>query len=275
MNWPALTGGPDAARYIALAEGRSVPRPFHLRRLLPFICGTSPARWWAVWLGSWPLAALGFILWRRSEGDGWLVALAGCVLLLALPGILGPAAVIPVGVDLPATAYTLLCVGFAAHGWWVPAFALLAIAAGIKETAPVFAALWLWSPWPLLALIVPASVHLLNRPGPDPLGPKFDEIAAHPVRSALAARAGRWRDGWLMVAPWGLGVLCLHSPSWPLVAALLVAYGQLLVATDTVRLIHHAAGPVVAVVAVQQVPMAWLPLALVAHVVWWRTPERV
>lgn len=270
-----LTGGPDAARYIALAEGRSVSRPFHLRRWLPWVCGASAGRWWAVWLASWPMAALGFMVWRRAEGDTWTVTLAGVVLLLALPGILGPAAVIPVGVDLPATAYTLLGVGSAAQGWWPLAAVNLALAAGIKETAPVFAALWLWSPWPLLALVVPLAVGLVNKPGPDPLGPKFDAIAAHPIRSSLAAHHGRWRDGWLMVAPWGACLAALYAPTWQLVAALAVAYGVLLVATDTVRLYQHAAGPVMAATAAQVVPVKFLPLALVAHLVWWRTPERI
>jgi hypothetical protein len=47
------------------------------------------------------------------------------------------------------------------------------------------------------------------------------------------------------------------------------------VATDTVRLYQHAAGPALAVAAVHTIPTAWLPLACVMHVAWWRTPERI
>ena len=273
-----LRGGPDAARYIALAEGRSVPRPFHVRWFLPYVCGTSAARWWAVWLWSWPLMALGFVAWRHVEGDSLTVALTGCALLLALPGILGPSAVIPVGVDLPSTAYTLLACALFAHGgspYIIASAAVMVIAASMKETAPVFAALWLWSPWPLVALVPPALWHLFNRPGPDPLGARFDEIAAHPFRSALAAHAGRWRDGWLMVAPWGVCLAALHSPDWRLMVVLAVAYAQLLVATDTVRLVQHAAGPPMAAAAAAVIPPQFVLLALAVHVVWWRTPERI
>jgi hypothetical protein len=42
-----------------------------------------------------------------------------------------------------------------------------------------------------------------------------------------------------------------------------------------VRLIHHAAGPVMAVAAAQTIPVEWLLLACVVHVAWWRTPERI
>jgi hypothetical protein len=60
-----------------------------------------------------------------------------------------------------------------------------------------------------------------------------------------------------------------------MVAVLALAYAQLLIATDSVRLYQHAAGPVLAVAAAQVVPVAWLPLAVVVHVVWWQTPERI
>ncbi len=234
--------------------------------------------WWFVWCLCWPVAAAGMFLWRLGAGDGWQVSAAATVLLLALPGFLGPDAVIPVGVDLSASALTLCgCAFWTLGGVHGPAGALLIFvwAACIKETAPVFAALWLWSPLPLVALVAVAVRALVAKSGPDPLGERFQHIADHPVRSALEAHAGRWRDAWLMVAPWGVCLLALHSPSWQLVVVLAVAYGQLLVATDTVRLVHHAAGPVMAVAAAQFVPVEWLLLACVVHVVWWRKPERV
>lgn len=198
---PVVNVGPDGARYLHLAAGNQVPRPFHLRWLLPKVCGVNPVRWWAVWLASWLIMFAAMFVWQSS--NGWRVALASAVLLAGLPGILGPAAVIPVGV-------------------------------------------------------------------------KFDAIAAHPIRAALAAHRGRWRDGWLMVAPWGACLLALHgTPTWPIVAVIVVAYLQLLVATDTVRLLHHAAGPPLAAAAAVTIPVAWLPLACIAHVAWWYKIERV
>lgn len=267
--------GPDAARYWHAAVGGQVPRPFHLRWLLPQLCGHDLRRWWAVWVSGWVLAAAGVIGWQRAAGADWWPSVAAAVLLVALPGFLGPSVTIPVGVDIPATGVAVCGVALCAQGWWVSGVAVIAVAACIRETSPAWAALWLWSPWPLLVLAVPVVVHLLRRPGPDPLGPKFQAIADHPVRSSLQYHAGRWRDGWLMVAPWGICLAALYSPDWRLLVVLVVAYAQLLLATDTVRLYSHAAGPALAVAAVAVIPVAWLPLALAAHVVWWRTPERV
>jgi len=139
----------------------------------------------------------------------------------------------------------------------------------------VVAALTLWSLWPLIALAPVAVAALLIKSGPDPLGGRFQDIAAHPFRPALEHHAGRWRDGWLMVAPWGACIAALYAPDWRLLVVLAVAYAQLLVATDSVRLFHHVAGPAMAVAAAHVIPVEWLLLAVVLHVVWFRDPQRV
>jgi len=273
-----LSGGPDAYRYLTLGAGGRVPRPFHLRWLLPHLCATSPQAWWLAWGLSWPLAAFGFVGWRVTAGDPVSVAVAGAVLLLALPGILGPGAVIPVGVDLPATALSLVgvwLIELGQPGQIVAGVIVISVAAMIRETSPVWAALWVWSPVPLVAMVVVVVRALIVKPGPDPLGARFDEIARHPVKAALDAHRGRWRDAWLMVAPWGVCVVGLYGSDWRLWLVLAAAYAQLLIATDSVRLYQHAAGPVVAVAAASVIPVQFLPLAVVAHLVWWRTPERI
>ena len=148
--------GPDGARYLALAQDQPVPRPFHLRWVLPFFCEADPRKWWFAWFAGWVTSAVGMFAWRIVEGDGWQYASAATVVLLALPGILGPSVVIPVGVDLPSTGLTLCAVALCATGQphlIACSVILLCWTAGIKETAPVFAALWAWSPWPLVALV--------------------------------------------------------------------------------------------------------------------------
>lgn len=268
--------GPDAHRYLIVATGGTVPRPFNGRRLLPWLCGTNIRRWWAVYLASWPVAAAGLLAWRVPL-DGWPVALAACALLLGLPGILGPSVVIPVGVDLPATALGLVGAWLIADGHparTVAGVFTICIAASIKETTPVWVALWCWSPWPLIALVVPAVVQLLHKPGRD-TSPHLQRIADHPVRTALEHHKGRWRDGWLLVAPWGVTLAALYEPDWRLLVVLAVAHGQLLIATDTVRLVQHAAGVPMAIAAAQVLPTEWLLLAVVAHTFWLRTPERI
>ena len=271
-----MTVGPDAYRYLYAARGHPVPRPFHLRWLLPATCGDSLPAWRWVRLASWPLIVAGFIGWQHAAG--WQAAVIGAVLLVGLSGIRGPDAVIPVGVDLPATAVSLLAC-WALTGTHpaqiIGGLVLVGLGATIRETVPVWVAMWVWSPLPLLLLIVPLVRHLTATTGPDPLGVKFDEIAAHPIRASMDAHRGRWLDGWLMLAPWGAVLLALHSPGLPLIAVLVLAYGQLAVATDTVRLLHHAAAPPAAAAAAALIPIEWALLVCLLHVAWCRTQERI
>lgn len=269
--------GPDSARYMHAGQGHPVARPFHLRVLLPAINGDDPVLWWACWYTSWVVAAGGLYLWGVTLG--WQQGLAMVALCLALPGVWGPHVVRPVGVDLPAMALSVLAVG--AFEWdpalWPLALVLVFIAASVKESAPVWAALWAWHPLFLLGLVVPAVVACVRRPEVDQFTaqPQLLAVHDHPIRTALLAHRGRWRDAWLMVAPWGATLAALYAPSWQTFAVLAVTYAQLLVATDTVRLLHTAAGPFMAYTAVQVIPVEWLPLAVVLHVWWWRKPELV
>lgn len=265
--------GPDAARYWHAAAGLPVPRPFHLRWALPRLCRHDLRRWWTVWATGWLLAAAG--MFALAASHGWQTATAAVILLLALPGFLGPTVTIPVGVDIPATGLALCGTAICEHGWWHVGVAVIAASACIRETTPVWTALWLWSPLPLIALCAPLVAHVLIDRGPDPLGDKFQQIAEHPIRSSLTYHQARWRDAWLMVGPWGACIAALYDPDWRLLVVLAVAYAQLLLATDTVRLYQHAAGPVMALAAAATIPSAWLPVVAAVHVVWWRAPERV
>lgn len=278
MGKPSATLGPDARRYLAAGYGQPVPRPFHLRWLLPVVLGDDIAAWAFVRRASWAMLAGAMFAWALAADLEPGLAVAATLLLVALPGIAGPNVVNPIGVDLPATALTLAGVVLVQLGHpaqIVAGVALVGIAAAIKETSPVWAALWVWSPWPLVALVVPVVAALVRKPGPDPLGPKFQEIADHPIRSAWQHHAPVWRNAWVMVAPWGVCLAALVGMDCQLGVVLAVAYGQLLVATDSVRLYQHGAGPAMALAAVQVIPPSWLPLAVAAHVVWWWKPERV
>lgn len=265
--------GPDAARYLLAGQGERVARPFHLRWLLPKLCGDNLARWRAVRLASWAVAAAAMGAWTYQRTDDPLVAGAATAFLLALPGVLGPEVVRPVGVDLPALAVSLTAVALLEHGWWPAAIAVILIAGCVKETSPVFAALWAWHPLLLVGLVAPLIRGLFWRPELDEVTalPQLREVHDHPFRTARRD----WRDAWTLVAPWGICLAALIDPAPALLAVLIVAYLQLLVATDTVRLVHTAAGPAMAFAAAQVIPAPFLVLAVVVHVVWWRKPELV
>ena len=268
------TFGPDAARYWLAGQGVRVAKPFNLRWLLPAVCGADIKLWWGVWALSWPLLASGTFWWATGTGASWQVAAAATALLLALPGIWGPHSVRPVGVDLPAMALSVWAAGCFVHGQPVIGLVLTAWAACIKESSPVLVALWAWNPLALVGLVVPAVTMLVRRPQIDDVTrqPLLQRVHDHPVRSSLEHHKGQWRNAWFMVAPWGVGLAALLNPTPQLLVTVAAAYLLLVVVTDTVRVYQAVAGPVVCLTAAGVVPVQWLLLAVVVHVVWWRDP---
>lgn len=268
--------GPDAARYLLAGDGRPLARPFNLRWLLPTVCRNRVNRWTVAWAISWPLLAAGAFLWALGMGADWQAAAAAAAFLVALPGVWGPVSVRPVGVDLPAMAVGIWAAAAFAHGQPVVGVALTLVAATISEKAPVMVALWAWTPCALLGLAAPAVAAVVRRPALDEITalPVLRRVHDHPVRTALEHRQqqGGWRNAWLMVAPWGVTLVALLDPSPWLIAAVVVAYLQLLIATDVVRLYQVVAGPAACLAAAQVIPPQWLLLAVVVHAVWWRPP---
>lgn len=268
--------GPDAARYMLMAEGAPVASPFYLRWFLPKVCGTSERNWWVAWWMSYPIAAAGMVWWAIASGSSWQVALAAAVFLVALPGLTG---VRPTEVSLPSMAIGVLAAASMAQGWWPLAVVLSLWAATIKESTPVWVALWCWNPIPLLGLLAPLIYSRFAKQDPnDPVtsgNPVLERVRKYPILTALEHHRGQWRNGWLLVAPWGVTLAALYRPTPAIVVLLLVTYAQLLVATDLMRLLQTAAGPAMALAAAQVIPVQWLLLAAVVHVVWWREPVRL
>jgi hypothetical protein len=207
--------------------------------------------------------------------------MACAAFLMALPGVYGPHVSRPVQVDLPSMAVGLVAAALMVMAddpaAVVGAVLLTAVAASFKESAPIWVALWAWSPWPLLALVVPAVVQLVRRPVLDEVTqhPVLLRVHDHPFRSAVEHRVGRSRDAWLWVAPWGATLAALVPPDIRTLAALAVGHLQLLVATDTVRLLATTAGPAMALGAATNLPAEWLVVAVVVHTWWWRQPELI
>lgn len=242
---------PDGVRYLAMGRRLRVPRPFHLRWLVPWLCGDNPALWTIMSRVS--ILALAPLAWWYT-GSPWMMACA------ALPGVAFSWRA-PVLVDAPGMALALLAACLASVS--LPAAILVALVAGCcRETAPVWAAVYAWNPL-LLVGLVPVAVRALLRAGPDPLTEAQNPVAVaavrHPVAVALEVRRGAWLDPAVMVAPWGGLIVALAAPTTVLWVALGLGYAQLVAATDGARL-YQWAWPVVAVSAVAVVPEAWLPL---------------
>ena len=161
----------------------------------------------------------------------------------------------PVLTDAPAMCFAVLA---ALLPW--PFNVIVALIGGFaRETVPVFAALYAWSLWPLIALIPIGAWALFAPEGADPI--KRESWLARPFKTAMEFKHGEWREFGAMVTPWGGALAALAFPSPHLFATIAVAYAQLVVATDFTRLFVWAA-PVV-VLHAAQVPVEWmLPLAV-------------
>lgn len=252
---------PDGHRYLAMASGQRIARPFHLRWLIPAVCGTSPTKWRAVRYA----AVCGLIpaAWWYG-GFGWR-GLFVALFVVGLSGVWKFNLTYPVLVDAPAMVLALLsaCL-FRAGGVWIAAAIAVVLVAGMtKETSPAFAALWAWSPLLLVGLLAPA-VRMLWRSGDDVLDDENRWILEHPFKASR--KYHKDVPTWAWVLPWGAGVVSLANGSPQLAVTLAVAYAQCAIATDTVRL-YQWAFPVVAVAAAGAVPLEWLPVLAAVHLV--------
>lgn len=253
MNITATT---DGVHYLSTRP----PSPFHLRWLVPLVCRQRPLRWVVAARASLAVYVALVGVYAHQRGVSWPAALAAALLVAGLPSLrfLWRR---PILIDAPALA---LATAAAVVGWWPAAVAVVLVAGAASERAPVFAALYAWNPLLLVGLAVPAVTALVRKPGKPLLDERNTWLISHPVQASREFHAGQWRSAALMVAPWGVCLAGLVDPAPALLATLAVAYAQLGVAADSVRLYQWAA-PVLAVAAVSVIPAAWLVPAVVAH----------
>jgi len=214
----AINISPDGLRYLAMANGEKMPMPFHLRWLLPVVLGKEIRNWRIASMVGW----LAFLIGVGFMG-GWPAGLL--VATLSGPSLIFK---LPVLVDGVALGFTAIVAAQSN----TTAMIVLAILAGcVSERAPIFAALWAWSPWPLVGLISPLIRVAFWRSGTDVKqleGTLATDVLQRPWRIATWRN---WRDVNL-IAPWGgmlAGLLYLDAQ---MVAVLSVAYAQLIIATD-------------------------------------------
>lgn len=213
----------DGVRY---TSGTPQPSPFHRR-----------FHWW-------PARLLMLVTWLSFVGIAMLLGTPSrAAMFMALPGVF-MCSVMPTTVDGPS-----MVMAAASGALWSSSPALsitLSLAAGaIHERGPVFAALYAWSPWPLVGML---AVQWWATPAsPDHRSPELaDRLVGH--RSTLATMLAHrphvdlLNGGGLI---WGLRGLPLWAAyaGAPLNAwvALGVAFASRLVGTDTARCLMWAA----------------------------------
>lgn len=242
----------DGRRYLAMGIGSKVEAPFCRRLFLPMLLGGKPRRWY--YTNAIILIAIGPLLtcWLLLSGATPLQTIYGVVLFIGLIGAFKLGIDEPVMVDSAAHAVTLLlCIGVAAG---VPIWLLVTgslLASSIKESTPIFAAAISGQPWLLVGL---AGYGIICYWRLRDSGARRG--IAHDFRYIRTRRGWRFFDPPSMLGAWGVALpLALLHPSALLWIGLAIAYGQLFLATDTLRLSQYAF-PVVILAAVTT-PFIW------------------
>lgn len=234
---------PDGEYYLRTVAREPVPKPYSFRWALPRLLGD---RLWS---------------WRAASAAGVIGAAAlmeprAAWLFLWLP-MTSLNVRLPVLVDAPAFALALGSAVAASRGWWSLSAALGLAAGACKESAPVFAAAWSLSPWPLLGLLAAAW---WRWPAP-PDQPWLERPWSSARRDPLD-----WRR---LLLPWGAVLpLAWAGMGWDRATfaagvALVLGYSQLLRSMDDARL-YQWAFPAVAVLACRAEGW-WVLPALAAH----------
>lgn len=250
---------PDSAYYLAAAGGERVPIPFAYRWYLPTLLGAVHNRWRVVTFLSIAVQGAALAVYAQD--------LRAVILVGLLPALWRFSLRHPILVDAPAMAAALCGAAVwtvCPHDW--PTIVLIVtmafLSGGMRETAPIWMAVYCWSPWPLIGVLGILPGALLARkvdPGQDNLW------IVHPVESALKARRRHWLAWQMVVVPWGVLLPLAVWHSTPRVwLALALGHLPWLATSDWNRIAAWAA-PVLAVAALSWQSDLW-PLLLLIHV---------
>lgn len=232
----------DSWRYFQIADGEGAAVPYHYRWLLPRLLGSDRHRWAL----STNAALVALLPAMRLYSGNWTSG----ALLLALPGIRMQRRY-PALVDVQAMLLAVLSAAAVKRGQWGLGAVLSLVAGATKESAPIFAAAYSWSPVPLVGLLAVAWRHRVP-PGEDVIEDFSHQALVNPWGSAWLRHHETLDDPKVWVAPWG-AALAGWTPDRQTMVALALAYGQCLRAVDRARLFQWA-GPLVAARAVENLP---------------------
>lgn len=263
---------PDSERYFHAGAGNPVYNPFHMRWFVPFICKQNTKLWDIVTQGSLILIPTALYLYLRFLHVEELRSFIGALMVFGLSGIWKMNALSKYLVDTTAILSSLIASTFFINDNIAFGIFFTVLATCVKETSFVFIALFSWNPLPLgiggFVYILESSI--IEPAKSDLLGEDNHEILDHPLKTGLKWHKGNWFNIELMLLPWGVvGILGLigavSANIWQYVlVALAVSYGQVLLATDTVRL-YQWSFPVMILSAVLFLPIEYSILALVIH----------
>lgn len=264
---------PDGLQYERMARDGLVPQPYARRWFLPWILGHRVWNRWPAWplRRRWCWAGAGFtvlsaVLTAYYAAETLERRVLAVLLFAGLPGIWRLNVRLPMLVDPAAYCMALGCALCLRAGFWLPSVLLYGLGASIKETSPLFAAVFAWSPWPLLGIL---QAGIVSRLGVFQRKIDLDPTETYLQHPMLEARKVHdFFDPRTKLLPWGaVGILAVFGAGWnhlTLVAAvaLAIAYAQLAVAIDNARLYQWAAPAVIAVALAHPPSWAWIVAVL-------------
>jgi len=242
----------DGLVYLRAASGQRVHAPFHLRWLVPFAMPPRFGAWVALGLVSLVASAVLIAWYAQIQGVPAPMTVVGLWVTCSLYRV---TAFFPALVDGPALAVALLSACLALRRMPLYAAAAGILCGLISEKAGLFAAAWSQSPWPLACVPATAAIAALRRPqtGSDDEGVwPWGQLAR--VRQK---RSGRVNSITALALPWGAGLAAALGGWAPVdLVALALAYGQLLIGMDCVRLYQWSA-PLVLCKTAHVLPPRW------------------
>lgn len=233
---------PDTRAYLEIAAGSGGPSPFRWRaivRALAVIPEQHRIQGWK-WFSWMALVASGILVGAYAEQrgvHGW----AAAAIWVTLPWFRGLVRN-PCLTDQIGMAAALGC---AVLPWWATVPCAL-VAGASSERAPVFAAVFAWSPLPLVGIIVPAAMALATTHRELSWTKGHNDWRAMRELHSLA-------QPHTYLLPFGALLLAPLAFTWQAAAALALGVAQWLVATDRSRLLQWGA-PVLVVVTLLAVP---------------------
>lgn len=244
---------PDSYQYAAMARGEKVVSPFWGRWLAPFLLRERGWLWEAMTLVC--AVAMHAIL---AHAYGVRAAL-----LLAPSHLISWNIKAPIQIDFPAL--TLVTVALVVQH--PVALVIVGLYAGaFKQNAPIMAAIAAWSPWPLVGLVSSLFGLRWRRK----INPEIDKNPwlLDPIGTTFASKRLVWMNPTIMLFPWGLTLaLAISCGDVRLLAAVVVGYLPIFMASDNARLYLWALPVAIGYAVRAPIPDAWWGAILLANAV--------
>jgi len=254
---------PDGKRYIS---DERLPLPFSLRWLLRSIAGKNETIW--TLFSCIPVLLIPIVSYHLFLAHGFSenLALIGGALVCGLSGV----TLVNYALKYMSDGFGMLCM--VTSLWlfkidqWELAVLVTVIGSMANEKTFVYSALMSSNP---LALIggIPVLLRwlLYKHATPD------DDLLKTPFKTGVQFHKNFWMDAKRSVLIWGVTIIAFASIDIHLAVVLLVAYGSVLLATDSTRLIQWAF-PIMILYTLPLFPEAWAIPLIALH---WFNPYRL